>query len=115
MLSAITNRQVPRIAPRILLSSKESIESAPGPSKWNGNTQAGNMPAAGDAADREPVSLASGNPYKASYERVEPAAVNVRRRYRGSDPGPHGLDALARQAPCRYRRAADDRARAAPR
>src|SRR5262249_32811032 len=60
ILSASRIRQVPRIAPRILLSSKEFIERRlPGR-----GVRCGRMPPGCGGGDEIPVCLAHGNPYK---------------------------------------------------
>src|SRR5262249_14422159 len=68
MLTASTPRQVPRIAPRILFSSKESIASRFRRKAIVDGTAAGRPPRFA-AAHKYPVCLASGNPYKPAVPR----------------------------------------------
>src|SRR5258705_9107676 len=125
-------RQVPRMAPRILLSSKESIlDQAPGrkvdfrPSERPRKTSEIRLSPRPPSHVEISVCPCSGNPYKCADFRPIPIIPGLlstgpdltahdRNPHFGADSRPHGGDPPAWQAAARYRRPADDRPCAAP-
>src|SRR5207247_4409556 len=120
--------QVPRMAPRILLSSKESIVgSGSRPERSTEGRQNGRRCASGISLSRRTLSRGeisvcpgSGNPYKRPDFPPIPIIYGLfrwpadlvpddRNPHSGADSRPHGGDPPARQAAARYRRPADDR------
>src|SRR6267378_7254699 len=130
-------RQVPRMAPRILLSSKESIFRS-------GSRPEGRLKAGGTAADERQESgfcTAPSAAMRYRFARALATRINARASgqspsfpacyqpgpdlipspdsndlhpHPGADSRPHGLDAPAGQAAIGHRRPADDRPRPAP-